>query len=157
VVGVGDLPRLDDDEAVLGALARAGAGHLVEALDAGLDTMLGRSFDGGRELSGGQWQNLALGRGRMRDDPLLLVLDEPTASLDAPTEHALFERYLVATADARARSGAITMIVSHRFSTVRRADLIVVLDGGRIVDHEALMAAGGLYAELFTLQASAYR
>ena len=91
------------------ALDRAGADHLLEALDEGLDTLLGRSFDGGRELSGGQWQNLALGRGRMRDDPLLLVLDEPTASLDAPTEHALFERYLAATRDARERSG-----IAHR-------------------------------------------
>jgi len=160
VVGIGDLPRFEDDEVVLDALTRAGADHLLDALDEGLDTLLGKSFDGGRELSGGQWQNLALGRGRMREDPLLLVLDEPTASLDAPTEHALFERYLAATSEARARSGAITMIVSHRFSTVRRADLILVLNEGRIVEHgshEQLIAARGLYAELFDLQASAYR
>jgi len=160
VVGIGDLPRHEDDALVLDALTRAGADHLLDSLDEGLDTLLGKSFEGGRELSGGQWQNLALGRGRMRDDPLLLVLDEPTASLDAPTEHALFERYLTATSEARARSGAITMIVSHRFSTVRRADLILVLDGGHIVEHgshEELLASGGLYAELFDLQASAYR
>jgi len=159
-VGIGHLPNHDDDAMVLAALDRAGAAHVVDALDDGLGTLLGRSFDGGRELSGGQWQNLALGRGQMRVDPLLLVLDEPTASLDAPTEHALFEHYLTATAEVRQRSGAITIIVSHRFSTVRRADLIVVLDHGRIAEqgsHDELLAAGGLYAELFTLQASAYR
>jgi ATP-binding cassette subfamily B protein len=160
VVGIGDLPRHDDDDAVSVALERAGGEQLVATLDDGLDTLVGRSFDGGRDLSGGQWQSLALGRGRMRDNPLLLILDEPTASLDAPTEHALFERYLAATRDTRERSGAITMIVSHRFSTVRRADLILVLNDGRIVEHGShadLLAAGGLYAELFTLQARAYR
>jgi ATP-binding cassette subfamily B protein len=160
VVGLGDLPRLDDDGAVLTALERAGARHLVGALSQGLDTLVGKSFDGGRDLSGGQWQNLALARGRMRDDPLLLVLDEPTANLDAPTEHAVFEQYLSATSDARQRSGAITVIASHRFSTVRRADRILVLDGGRNHEygsHDELLAADGLYAELFRLQASAYQ
>jgi ATP-binding cassette subfamily B protein len=160
VVGVGDLPHLDDDEAVHAALERAGASHLVATLDDGLDTLLGRSFDGGRELSGGQWQNLALARGRMRQDPLLLILDEPTASLDAPTEHALFERYLAATSEVRRRTGAITIIVSHRFSTVRKADLILVLDEGHIIEqgsHDELIAAQGFYAELFSLQASGYR
>jgi ATP-binding cassette, subfamily B, bacterial len=111
------------------------------------------------ELSGGQWQRLALARGMMRDLPLLLILDEPTASLDAITEAALFERYQAARALAR-RSGAITLLVSHRFSTVRMADLIVVLEGGRITasgDHASLIQAGGLYAELYELQARAYR
>jgi len=110
------------------------------------------------EVSFGQWQKLALARGFMRDDPFLLVLDEPTAALDAETEHALFERYAAA---ARAnRDGHITILVSHRFSTVRMADLIVVLDGARLVEvgtHEELKAQGGHYSELYGIQAAAYR
>ena len=128
-------------------------------LPAGLATPLGRSFTGGQDLSGGQWQRLALARGMMRDEPLLLILDEPTASLDAITEAALFERYLAARSLAGA-TGAITLLVSHRFSTVRMADLILVLEKGRITasgDHASLMRAGGLYAELYALQARAYR
>jgi ATP-binding cassette subfamily B protein len=112
------------------------------------------------ELSVGQWQKLALGRAMMRRDPLLLVLDEPTASLDAPTEHALFERFTGAARRAAARSGAITVLISHRFSTVRMADVILVVKDGRIAeagDHATLLRAGGLYAELFELQARAYR
>ena len=110
-------------------------------------------------MSFGQWQKLALARGFMRDEPLVLVLDEPTAALDAETEHALFERYAEASRDGRAH-GRITVLVSHRFSTVRMADLIVVLDGARVVEvgrHEELMARGGQYAELFAIQAGAYR
>jgi ATP-binding cassette subfamily B protein len=111
------------------------------------------------ELSFGQWQKLALARGFMRDEPLLLVLDEPTAALDAETEHALFERYAAAARDVRA-SGRITILVSHRFSTVRMADLIVVLDGARLVEvgtHDELMAKRGQYSELYSIQAAAYR
>jgi ATP-binding cassette subfamily B protein len=140
-------------------LRRADATAVAAELPGGLDTRLGRSFTGGQELSGGQWQRLALARGMMRDLPLLLILDEPTASLDAITEAALFERYLAARALAKG-SGAITLLVSHRFSTVRMADLIIVLDQGRITasgDHAALIRAGGLYAELYELQARAYR
>jgi ATP-binding cassette subfamily B protein len=158
-VGVGDLPRIDSEGALASAVQRADAGAVVAELPEGLGTRLGRSFTGGQELSGGQWQRLALARGMMRDLPLLLILDEPTASLDAITEAALFERYLAARQLA-SRSGAITLLVSHRFSTVRMADLIVVLDQGRIVasgDHAALIRAGGLYAELYELQARAYR
>ena len=158
-VGVGDLPRIGQADALASALVRADATAVVSELADGLDTRLGRSFSGGQELSGGQWQRLALARGMMRDLPLLLILDEPTASLDAITEAALFERYLSARVLAR-QSGAITLLVSHRFSTVRMADLIVVLDQGRIAasgDHAALMRAGGLYAELYELQARAYR
>ena len=158
-VGVGDLPRIDLAPALSEALRRADATAVAAELPDGLDTRLGRSFTGGQELSGGQWQRLALARGMMRDLPLLLILDEPTASLDAITEAALFERYLAARALAKG-SGAITLLVSHRFSTVRMADLIIVLDQGRITasgDHAALIRAGGLYAELYELQARAYR
>ena len=108
-------------------------------------------------MSFGQWQKLALARGFMRERPLLLVLDEPTAALDAETEHALFERY---AAGARANRNAITLLVSHRFSTVRMADLIVVLDGAHMVEmgtHEELVGRGGQYAQLYGIQAAAYR
>jgi ATP-binding cassette subfamily B protein len=109
-------------------------------------------------VSFGQWQKIALARGFMRERPLLLVLDEPTAALDAETEHALFERY--AAAARGAAEGRITVLVSHRFSTVRMADLIVVLDGARVAQygtHDALMAQPGPYAELYGIQAAAYR
>jgi ATP-binding cassette, subfamily B, bacterial len=158
-VGLGDLPRLDDAPALDRALHRADATAVASGLPDGLATRLGRSFTGGQELSGGQWQRLALARGMMRDTPLLLILDEPTASLDAITEAALFERYLAARQLA-SQTGAITLLVSHRFSTVRMADLIVVLDQGRVVasgDHASLIRAGGLYAELFEMQARSYR
>jgi ATP-binding cassette subfamily B protein len=107
-------------------------------------------------VSFGQWQKLALARGFMRDQPLLLVLDEPTAALDAETEHALFERYAAAARGA----AKLTILVSHRFSTVRMAERIVVLDGSRVAQvgtHEELMARGGPYAELYRIQAAAYR
>jgi ATP-binding cassette, subfamily B, bacterial len=158
-VGVGDLPRLDDGDASAVAVRRAGADDVVERLEEGLATQLGPSWRDGVDLSFGQWQKLALARGFMRDDPLLLVLDEPTAALDAETEHALFERYAAAMR-GEALDGRITILVSHRFSTVRMADLIVVLDGARVVEigtHDALMAKGGQYAELYGIQAAAYR
>jgi ATP-binding cassette subfamily B protein len=166
-VGVGDLPRLDDGPAVAAAVERAGANDVVEQLVAGLETQLGPTWPDGAELSFGQWQKLALARGFMRGCPLLLVLDEPTAALDAETEYALFERFAAAVRGGRpdaARQptpdGRITILVSHRFSTVRMADFIVVLDGSRVVEsgtHEALLAKGGQYAELYTIQAAAYR
>jgi ATP-binding cassette, subfamily B, bacterial len=162
-VGLGDLPRLDDEPAVVAAVSRAGAADVVAHLTSGLDTQLGPTWPGGVELSFGQWQKLALARGFMRDQPLLLVLDEPTAALDAETEHALFERYAAAAQSARdsySDSGRITILVSHRFSTVRMADLIVVLDGARLVEvgtHEELMAKRGQYSELYSIQAAAYR
>jgi ATP-binding cassette subfamily B protein len=158
-VGLGDLPRLDDIPAVAAAIDRAGAGDVVERLGSGLDTQLGKGWPDGVEVSFGQWQKLALARGFMRDEPLLLVLDEPTAALDAETEHALFERY-AAGARRDAGSGRITLLVSHRFSTVRMADLIVVLDGARVAEvgtHEELMATGGPYSELYRIQAAAYQ
>jgi ATP-binding cassette subfamily B protein len=159
-VGVGDVPRLDDQPAVVRAVDRAGAQDVVARLANGLETQLGPTWPGGVDVSFGQWQKLALARGFMREAPLLLVLDEPTAALDAETEHALFERYAAAARHGLAPNGRITLLVSHRFSTVRMADLIVVLDGSRVVEvgtHEALMARAGPYAELYNIQAAAYR
>ena len=157
-VGVGDLPRLEDVPAVTRAVNRAGAADVVSRLKAGLETQLGPTWPGGVDVSFGQWQKLALARGFMRDDPLLLMLDEPTAALDAETEHALFERYAAAARDHT--SGRITILISHRFSTVRMADLIVVLSGAKVAEmgsHDELMARNGQYAELYNLQAKAYR
>jgi len=160
-VGLGDVPRLDDEPAVVAAVDRAGAGDVLARLTSGLDTQLGPTWPCGVELSFGQWQKLALARGFMRDQPLLLVLDEPTAALDAETEHALFERYAAAArATGDSESGRITIIVSHRFSTVRMADLIVVLERARLVEvgtHDELMAKRGQYSELYSIQAAAYR
>jgi ATP-binding cassette, subfamily B, bacterial len=166
-VGVGDVPHLDDEGAVLAAVDRAGADDVVARLPQALGTQLGPTWPGGVEVSFGQWQKLALARGFMRVEPLLLVLDEPTAALDAETEHALFDRFAAAArGGSKAASGdgegvgSITVLVSHRFSTVRMADLIVVLDGARVAQvgsHEDLMAKGGPYAELYGIQAAAYR
>ena len=161
-VGVGDVPRHDDLPPVVSAVERAGANDVVERLEGGLETQLGPTWPGGVEVSFGQWQKVALARGFMRDEPLLLVLDEPTAALDAETEHELFERYAEAARRdaAEVGSGRITVLVSHRFSTVRMADLIVVLDGARVAEvgsHEELMRRNGQYAELYNIQAAAYR
>jgi ATP-binding cassette subfamily B protein len=158
-VGLGDVPRLDDQPAVVAAVDRAGAADVVGRLTSGLETQLGPTWPGGMELSFGQWQKLALARGFMRDQPLLLILDEPTAALDAETEHELFEHY-AAAARGSGIGGRITILVSHRFSTVRMADLIVVLDGARLVEvgtHDELMAKHGQYSELYGIQAAAYR
>lgn len=158
-VGLGDVPRMSDESAVVKAVERAGAGDVVSRLASGLETQLGPAWPGGVEVSFGQWQKLALARGFMRDEPLLLVLDEPTAALDAKTEHALFERY-AAAAKSNRHADRITALVSHRFSTVRMADLIVVLDGARVLEvgtHEELKAKRGRYAELYDIQAAAYR
>jgi ATP-binding cassette subfamily B protein len=162
-VGLGDLPRLDNEPAVTDALRKAGARDVVERLPEGLHSQLGSTWPGGQELSFGQWQKLALSRGYMRAAPLLMVLDEPTAALDAETEHELFERYAgAARGDGSASSdaGSITILVSHRFSTVRMADLIVVLDGSRLAEvgsHDELMQRDGPYADLYRIQAAAYR
>jgi ATP-binding cassette subfamily B protein len=158
-VGLGDLPRCEERPAVEVAVTRAGAQDVVERLPEGLDTQLGPAWPGGVDLSGGQWQKVALARGMVRDRPLLVVLDEPSSALDAETEHALFERFAAQARDG-ATDGRVTVLVSHRFSTVRMADLIVVLSGSRVVEvgpHDDLVAAGGPYAELYGIQAAAYR
>jgi ATP-binding cassette subfamily B protein len=157
-VGVGSLPDLDDEARIVGAVGAAGANDVVAHLEHGLETQLGTAWDGGAELSTGQWQKLALGRAMMRERPRLLLLDEPTAALDAAAEAALFERYAAASAFA-AETGSITIIVSHRMSTVRMADLIAVVEGGRLREfgtHAQLIAAAGAYRELYQTQASAY-
>jgi ABC-type multidrug transport system fused ATPase/permease subunit len=158
-IGLGDLPRIADLVAVGTAIDRAGASDVTDSLPAGLETQLGKEWDGGVELSSGQWQKLALSRALMRDVPLLVVLDEPTAALDASAEHALFEHF-AAAARAGRETNHVTLLVSHRFSTVRMADLIVVLDRGRVVEsgsHAELIQARGLYAELYEMQAGSYR
>ncbi|PWU19217.1 MAG: multidrug ABC transporter ATP-binding protein [Verrucomicrobia bacterium] len=157
-VGLGDVPRLEDEPAVTTAVQRAGAADVITRLKSGLETQLGSTWPEGVEVSFGQWQKLALARGFMRDEPLLVMLDEPTAALDAETEHALFERY-AASARRNRDAGRITTLVSHRFSTVRMADLIVVLEGSRLVEfgtHQELKAKGGRYSQLYDMQAAAY-
>jgi ATP-binding cassette subfamily B protein len=158
-VGVGDLPSVDVQPAVEAALFRADASDVVRRLDRGLSTQLGKSYANGEELSGGQWQKLALGRAMMREEPLLLVLDEPTAALDAQAEHNLFARYAEGARRVGQTTGGITVLVSHRFSTVRMADLILVMDDGRLAEmgtHAELMRNRGLYAEMHGIQAGAY-
>ncbi|MEQ4305842.1 ABC transporter ATP-binding protein [Plantactinospora sp. B6F1] len=158
-VGVGDLAVLDDLARVRAALDRCGYGGLERELPAGLDTPLGAVFPDGVGLSGGQWQRVALGRSAMRRDPLLLLLDEPTASLDAQAEDDIFRTYAKLAATGAA-DGRITMLVTHRFSTVRVADLILVLDSGRLVEsgsHDELMSRAGVYARMYRAQADGYR
>jgi ATP-binding cassette subfamily B protein len=151
-IGLGDLTRSHDRANILEAARLGGAAGLIEDLPDGLDTRLGRSL-GGRECSGGEWQRIALARAFMSDSELL-VLDEPTAELDPRAEFEIFERFAALT------RGRMTLLISHRFSTVRMADRIVLLGDGRVREegtHEALMLIGGEYARLFELQASQYR
>jgi ATP-binding cassette subfamily B protein len=158
-VGIGDLPWLADELRVNSALERAGASDLVSQLEDGLSTPLGPSFEHGTNLSGGQWQKVSLGRAMMRMNPLLLIMDEPTANLDPVAERALFERYVDRARGLTSDLGTIVVFVTHRFSSVRIADFIVVLGAGRVVEmgsHEALLGSGGVYAELYQLQAGQY-
>ena len=153
-VGLGSTAHLGDELRIARAADEGGAAEVIAALPGGLDTALGNWFKGGTELSGGQWQKVALSRAFMREEADILVLDEPTAALDAEAEHRVFERF---RALARGRT---TIVVSHRFPTVRMADRIVVLEHGAIVEqgtHAELVALGGKYAHLFELQARGYR
>ena len=159
VVGVGDVARADDEEALAAALALAQADELVAGLPEGLDTLLGNHWGDGMDLSGGQWQRLAVARAMMRREPLLLVLDEPASALDAHAEDALLETYAAQARAARATTGAITLFISHRLSTARMADLIVVLRQGTVEavgTHAELLARPGTYRELYELQRAAY-
>ena len=159
-VGLGEIELIEDDVAVGRALSAAHAQRVVSSVRGGLEGVVGQKYKPGTELSGGQWQLLALARCLMRERPLLLVLDEPAAALDAAAEHALFERYASSARVVARDVGSVTVLISHRFSTVLMADTIAVLEHGRIVEHGShaqLMAGQGLYAELFGMQARAYR
>lgn len=152
-IAVGRIEAREDEARILDAARKSLAEDVVGQLEAGLDHMLGRRFEGGSDLSGGEWQKIALARAYMRDAQVL-VLDEPTAALDARAEYEVFQRFSELTA------GRMAVLISHRFSTVRMADRILVLEDGRVTEdgsHEELLAAGGRYAELFTLQAAGYR
>jgi ATP-binding cassette, subfamily B, bacterial len=159
-VGVAELPSLESEPLALAALDRAGAAELPRQLPSGLATYVGGPYTGGHNLSCGQWQKLALGRAMRSPEPLLVVLDEPTAALDPHAEQALFERYVAASAAYAGTAGPITLLVSHRFATVRMADLIIYLESGGVVEagiHDELMETGGRYADLSTPQAQGYR
>jgi ATP-binding cassette subfamily B protein len=156
VIGIGNLAAITSDAAVRAAVDQAGAEPMIQTLADGLDTQLGTVF-GGRELSHGQWQRLAVARGMMRTQPLLAVLDEPSAALDPQAEHDLFQRI---TEQARAVSArGVTLLISHRFSTVQAADRILVLADGSLIEegsHAELMAADGVYAKMYLAQARAH-
>lgn len=152
-IGLGSVAHLEDRQRIEASARKSGADEVAQALPKRYDTMLGRWFDSGHELSGGQWQKIALARAFMRDGEVL-VLDEPTASLDAGAEYEIFRRFQALA------EGKIVLLVSHRFSTVRMADRIAVIENGRVVElgsHAELLKLGGNYARLFELQAQGYR
>lgn len=152
-IGFGRIQELTNESRIRAAAERGGADEVIERLPQGYDTILGRWFEKGAELSGGQWQKIALSRAFMRDSEVL-VLDEPTSALDAEREYEIFQRFRELTA------GRIVFLISHRFSTVRMADRIAVIENGRITElgtHQELLALGGTYARLFNLQAEGYR
>jgi ATP-binding cassette subfamily B protein len=153
-IGVGDVDALGEEARWIAAAERGQASEFIDSLSEGYSTQLGRWFNRGQELSGGQWQRVALARAFMREQAEILVLDEPTSSMDAETEIRVFERFRALTREK------IVILISHRFSTVRQADTIAVMEDGTITEqgnHAALMALGGRYAGLFEMQASAYR
>ena len=153
-IGMGDVAALTDEDRWESAAERGQASDFIEDLSEGFATQLGRWFNRGQELSGGQWQRIALARAFMREQAEILVLDEPTSSMDAETEIQIFEHFRALTHDK------IVILISHRFSTVRQADTIAVMEQGTVIEqgsHEELMAQKGRYARLFELQASAYR
>lgn len=157
-VGLGDLPNIDNETLIRRALDRGTGDGVLRVLPHGLSTQLGTKWPDGVGLSGGQWQRLAISRGMMRQ-PLLLALDEPTSALDAQTEHDLFEGYIKAAKEASTRAGTVTLLVTHRFSTAASADVLVVLEKGRVTEigsHSELLKRGGTYAELYGLQAEGY-
>src|SRR5260221_8723712 len=152
-IGLGNVPEIADREAVVSASKQAGSDELIANLPEGYDTALGKWFDAGVNLSGGEWQKVALARSFMREDARILLLDEPTSALDAQAEYDLFERLRSLT------HGRTAVYISHRFSTVRRADRISFLEHGRLAEegtHAELMKLNGRYARLFRMQASAY-
>jgi ATP-binding cassette subfamily B protein len=152
-IGIGRVERLDDTSAIATAASKSGASTVIEGLPQGYDTVLGKWFDGGVNLSGGEWQKVALGRAFMREAQIL-ILDEPSAALDARAEYELFSRL------RELAHGRTAIFISHRFSTVRQADRILVFEEGRLIEsgtHEELLKLAGRYAELFNLQAASYR
>jgi len=152
-IAVGNIDRVADEPAIKTAAERSLANTVAQRLGGRYEQMLGKRFEGGVDLSGGEWQKVALARAYMRDAQLL-ILDEPTAALDARAEYEVFLRFSELT------KGRMAVLISHRFSTVRMADRILVLKGGELVEqgtHEALLERRGLYSELFQLQAAGYR
>lgn len=152
-IAIGRIQESDNQPLILSAAQKSLADGVIEKLQKGYDQMLGRRFDGGVDLSGGEWQKVALARAYLRDAQIL-ILDEPTASLDARSEHEVFQRF------AELTEGKLSLLISHRFSTVKMADRIIVLEKGKISEegrHEQLLARGGRYAEMFEMQASSYR
>ena len=153
-IGVGDVARIESRDQQQAAAEKGMAHPFIDSMDSGYDTQLGRWFKDGRELSGGQWQKIALSRAFMRTQADILVLDEPTSAMDAEAEARIFNHFREVTQKQMA------ILISHRFSTVRMADQIIVLDKGKVIErgsHEELIQLNGKYAHLFAIQAKGYQ